>query len=93
MLNPAVVLLYRPVLLLLGPINKAGCAVPSMSLVPARLPSSATVSGTRYTGMTPLLFVIGLLSALHLQPANKQFTALLLLFDWSSRSQLVSYSW
>ena len=91
-LNHAAVLLYGPVLLLLGPGSKASCTVPSMSLVPVCLPSSATVSGTRCTGMTPLSFLIGSFSALHLQLANKQFTTLLHLFDWSSRSQQVLYS-
>ena len=99
--------MYRPVLLLLGPGIKAGCTVTPVYWVPAVLPCAAAVSGNTCPSRvgiwldstvltsSPLSFLIGSIvavSLLHLQLTNRQFIVLLHLFDWSSRSQLVSYS-
>ena len=73
-LNPAAVMLYRPVSLLLGPGIKTGCTGMSVPLVPACLPCSEAASGTPCPGMvgfwvdstvvtsSPLSFLIGSIS-------------------------------
>ena len=58
MLNTPAVLLYQPVLLILGPGIKAGCIAPAPSLVPACLPSSATVFEGKCTGRYPDWFTL-----------------------------------